>query len=309
MQSVLAMSCPNLEADTIPPVSLIDPLPQLIEDLKDPLRRLAAIHEMGRLGPLASDALPQLRELFQTLDHEILASAAKAVGQMGLEAIPLLKELLKHPRRSVRREAVWALARLGAQAKECIPDLGCALRDPDPRTAAGAAQALANMGALAEAAIPDLLDALNSVNLIHSRLVAKALSNIGPKALPALVARLNDPRPFVRREIIVAIGFMGMRGGSAVRALIERFHQVRRLCSTAGESSQEIDEFQKTQPTYVLTSDFDSIGEAILILDTLGRIGPAAQEAKTVLQQVLHDHDPRLRHTAAQALLQITGWQ
>lgn len=289
-------------------ITIDDPLPQLIADLKDASKRQAAIHELGRLGPLACDALPHLRELFHSSETETLAPAARAVGQMGLEALSLLTELLKHPRRSVRREAVWALARLGPQAKSAIPALCETLRDPDPRTAAGAAQALANMGPLAESAIPDLLEALNSVNLIHSRLVAKALSNVGPRALPALLTRLGDPRPFVRREVIVAIGFMGMRAAPAVPALTQRLQELRHQEGIA-PAPKEIDEFEKTIPTSVLVVDFDPRDEAVTILETLARIGPAALAAKATLQEMLRDADPRLSHTAAQTLLQITGWQ
>jgi HEAT repeat protein len=284
-----------------------DPLPQLIERLKDRSTCLRALNEVARLGPLALDALPWLRDLLTETDPRILAAAARAVGHIGYNALPAMLELMSHSEKVVRREIVWALARLGVAAKPALPVLCRALQDSDPRTAAGAAQCLANMGPAAEPAIPDLINALDTANLIQSRLIAKALSDIGPKALPALIAAVDDSRPFVRHEAIVAIGFMGMRAGSAVPVLINR---LQRLCHSRQASSAEnkIDDSSQTVATEVFALTVDPLQEILSIIDTLKRMGPAAAAARTVLQNALHDSDPKVSQAASEALLQIAGW-
>ena len=56
---------------------------------------------------------------------------------MGLDAIPYLSSMLTHPDKYVRRNAVWALGKLGPLAKVAVPAICAALKDADPRTASG----------------------------------------------------------------------------------------------------------------------------------------------------------------------------
>lgn len=284
-----------------------DPLPQILEKLRQPSNVLEALNEVARLGPLAIEALPTICALLAEAKGRIGSAAAKAIGQMGVEVLPTMVKLLSHRDRVVRREIVWAIARLGALARPAIPALCRALRDPDARTAAGAAQSLANLGPAAEPAVPDLIESLNTSNLVQSRLVAKALSLIGPKALPALLAAVEDPRPIVRHEAIVAIGFMGMRGGPAVPTLVQR---LKALCNSRHDNlnQRKADEMSQTVATAVLCESLEPIQEILTLIETLGRIGPAASAARPVLEGLSNDPESEIREAARTALGHIAGW-
>jgi HEAT repeat protein len=285
-----------------------DPVPHLVRQVGegDLSARLAAIVDLGHLGPLALDAMPALNQLLGDDRSRIRQAAARVLGLMGLPALDQLADALEHDDKAVRRHAVWAISRLGPQARPALPALCEALKDHDARTASGAAQALANMGPLAEPAIPALLAALQKVNLVQCRLVAKALSEIGPAALPALIAKLNDSDYFVRREVAMAIGFMGMRGGPAVEPIINRLKRLTPAPRRAPTDATP--ELTHTDPTPVKPIHAEPGDERMFLIETLTRIGPAATEARTYLMSALNDADRRVAEAAAQALLRIMGW-
>jgi HEAT repeat protein len=93
-------------------------LPALIKLLKDQLdlTRISSAKAVGRLGPDAKDAAPQLRKLLDDNNAEVRAAGADALGMLGsaaLPAVPRLKELLADP--SVKESAQRALAHIGAK--------------------------------------------------------------------------------------------------------------------------------------------------------------------------------------------------
>src|SRR5206468_12590259 len=100
-----------------------------------------------------------------------------------------------HADKYVRRNAVWALGKLGPVARSALHDLCRSLKDADPRTASGAAQSLGNMGTDGADAIPALTEAMRGTNIVLCRLAAKALSQIGPPALSTLIAHIQHTDP------------------------------------------------------------------------------------------------------------------
>src|SRR6185312_1843694 len=112
-----------------------------------------------------------------------------------------------HSDKYVRRQAVWALGRLGPLARPVLTDLCRSLKDADPRTASGAAQALGCLGTDGAAAVPPLAEAMRGTNIVLCRMAAKALSQIGPPALATLVAHLQHADPFVRGGSALALGW------------------------------------------------------------------------------------------------------
>src|SRR5438128_8475391 len=132
----------------------VDPMPELLRHLtgEDTDARQSAIADLGRLGPLAADALPALTQLLHHAEPHVRKTATRALGQLGAPAIPALSDALSHDDKEIRRQAIWALGRMGNLALVAIPAFCRALQDPDPRTASGAAQALLNLGPRAEPA-------------------------------------------------------------------------------------------------------------------------------------------------------------
>src|SRR5580698_4377803 len=96
-----------------------DPLPALVAALhsNDPVERLQAAKNVGRLGWLAREALPTLVGTLQDGDAKVREAVAHAIGQMGPEALPDLSLMLNHRDKYVRRHAAWAMGRLGPLAR------------------------------------------------------------------------------------------------------------------------------------------------------------------------------------------------
>lgn len=254
-----------------------DPVPGLLEALTHPFMdvRLEAIGALGRLGPLATDAIPALVRLLDDPDGLLRRSAARAIGQCGAEAVPALSAALSHSDRHVRRQATWALGRLGEKARPAVIKLGQTLSDSDSRTATGAAQALGTLGPIAEPAIPHLIRALSSLNRVLCRLAARALSQIGPPAMVPLFEPLFDADPFVRGEAARALNWIEGDLSGAVGALVT-----------------------------VLRID-PSAARRVQAAQALGCLGPRAAAAADALREAQSSSKEKLRQAAMVALRQV----
>jgi vesicle coat complex subunit len=157
----------------------------------------------------AKSAIPILTKAVSDVDVNIQVAATRTLGRFGAAAIPGLLQTLAKPEKQVRREAVWALARIGSAAKAAVPALTRALQDSDLRVRLGAALALGAIGPDAAAAVSALVQCLKDSNLIFCRLAAQALVRIGPAALGALQQASQSPDRFVRREALWALGHLG----------------------------------------------------------------------------------------------------
>ena len=284
-----------------------DPLPDLIRGLRSPIadQRSRCARAIGRLGPLARDALSLLVNCLSDAEASVRESAAQAIGQMGTEALPHLIRMLMNDDKYVRRHAVWALGKLGPAARIAVPDLCVALRDPDPRTASGAAQSLGNLGPDAADAVPALVEAMRGTNIVLCRLAAKALSLIGESAIPTLIAHLHHRDPFVRGEAALAIGWIGAPAASAVPALLELAKTGSAVAhAVATPLSQRTPVTAVTPTPPPATPDESSRQYAV---QALGRIGPAAAAALPYLHQLASEPNDQLRQSALIAIRQISG--
>jgi len=83
--------------------------PGLIEELRigNAETRTAAAMELGQKGPMASDAIPALRETLQYPNDFVQMLAADALGQIGGPQV--LIDTLKSPDEQVRLRAIVAL--------------------------------------------------------------------------------------------------------------------------------------------------------------------------------------------------------
>jgi HEAT repeat protein len=281
-----------------------DPVPELIGTLRRgaTTERLRAAQALGRLGPLALEALPALADRLSDPDESIRSAAAAAAGQMGPTAVPILRRGLSHFDKQVRRQSVWALGRIGPPAAPAVPDLCIALKDLDPRTGTGAAQALGAIGPAASAAAPYLIAAISEANQVLSRLAVKALSLIGPPAVPALLGALTQSEPFLRGEAALALSWMGDGAHAAVTPLIE---MLRVMPRSAGD--RPIDDQSITPPGRVMPRPVSPDSQRLYAVQALGRIGPSARDAIPALTEALTDADERVRDAALQALSRIRG--
>jgi HEAT repeat protein len=144
-------------------------------------------------------------------DGAVRTGAARALGNMGVAAGPATQALLETLRGdadpAIRREAAWALARIGAAHKEMVPFLIDMLADRSEEICGGAAVALGKIGPEAKAAVAPLIGLLKAGNTLKRKLAAEALGEIGPAAkaaVPVLIEALNGD-PLIRRVAAEAL--------------------------------------------------------------------------------------------------------
>jgi HEAT repeat protein len=283
--------------------------PEVLTDLikslksKDSLARSAAAENLGRLGPQAKFAIAGLAERLLDTDPKVRTKAALALGQIGSAAVPELIIALRSPDKYVRREAVWALAKIGPEAASAVFALAKVLRDTDAPVRKGAARALGQIGREARSAIPLLIEALKNSDLLFCRLVAWALGKIGASAVPALMRALNHPDKYVRREAAWALGHIGPESRSAIGILTTI---LKNPCSAGPLSvTRKADPNQETELVF-LTSIRDATLRAYAAR-ALGQIGPEAHSAVPALTAALADANDKVAAAAARALDQILG--
>jgi HEAT repeat protein len=202
----------SLEKAIMRGLALGDDLSVLLKSLRHSdaeVRRSAAV-ALESFGAEAVAAVPVLTQALDDADVVTQVAAARTLGQIGMAALPGLLQALGKPEKQVRREAIWALVRMGSAAKDAVPALAAALRDSDLRVRLGAAQALGAIGPDASAAIGSLIECLKDSNLIFCRLAAQALTRLGPDAVPALQQAIQSSDPFVRREARWALNHLGL---------------------------------------------------------------------------------------------------
>jgi HEAT repeat protein len=278
--------------------------PEVLTDLikslksKDSLARSAAAENLGRLGPQAKFAIAGLAERLLDTDPKVRTKAALALGQIGSAAVPELIIALRSPDKYVRREAVWALAKIGPEAASAVFALAKVLRDTAAPVRKGAARALGQIGREARAAIPLLIEALKNSDLLFCRLVAWALGKIGASAVA-----LNHPDKYVRREAAWALGHIGPESRSAIGILTTI---LKNPCSAGPLSvTRKADPNQETELVF-LTSIRDATLRAYAAR-ALGQIGPEAHSAVPALTAALTDANDKVAAAAARALDQILG--
>jgi HEAT repeat protein len=152
--------------------------------------------------------LPVPRELFTavqdwnwTMDEKV----AIALRTVGVQALPLLLQVLRDEQWTRRRGAAWALGEVGDAA--AVPGLVEALADDESLVRREAAMALRMLGDVD--ALPMLIDALRDPDARVRKSVSEAVVSFKAHALPGLVDLLRDPAVALKRvglEAIAAIG-------------------------------------------------------------------------------------------------------
>ncbi|MCY3018889.1 MAG: HEAT repeat domain-containing protein [Planctomycetota bacterium] len=247
---------------TAPPVDLVRALgysgkhgvPLLVSLLKHEaphIRRLAA-RALGQIGPAASGALTDLRELRQRKDDMVPAAATAALlriepkGPHRTDALSMLIEALNTRDEELRIDAVDGLAVLG---KEAVPKLLEAFQMGSPVMRESAAEALARIGPDADAAVPTLIDELKNEQAPGRAHAIWVLSTMGSKAkaaVPELARIAGDAKSSLRSRAIIALGRIGPDAEAAVPLLRQAASGKDR-----GISSDAQDALDDVQPVWV----------------------------------------------------------
>jgi len=241
---------------------------------RDPKVRAIADDTLVQEAPRS---LPLLRRLLTSPDKELHVVILEIIRRIGPPAIPLLVDLLRDERVSIRRNAIDALIDLPPHTERIQAALRRALKDEDAQVAGDAARALGALGHRASPSVGALVATLSHEDPYVRVYAAEALAAIGPKAASAtedLARAVSDPAPGVRWAACEALAGIGPAAESAVPQLIDALK----------------DEF-----LYV----------RIFAAGALGSIGPKAQAAREALREAAND--PALRSDAEWALNRIAG--
>jgi HEAT repeat protein len=207
----------------------------ILKEDDTPRKRRAAVVALGQIGAGSRDHLGAViaavgKALRTDASPAVREQAAVVLGQMKPEeaaaALTDLTEAMRVEKESaVKREVATTLARLGKAAKPAVQPLTAALKDAGPAVRAAAADALGRVGPDAQPAAPELMPLLKDADKSVRQAAIFALGRVDPeeKAEPAaaLVNVLkSDPDLELRREALVALGFLGERSQLVLAALV-----------------------------------------------------------------------------------------
>jgi len=92
-------------------------------DNKDVIVRINAAQELGDMGEKAADAVPALIKCLDDDKAEVRKNAAYALAKIGKPAVPALLDVLKHKDPTIRKNTVFTLGEMGADAKDALAAL------------------------------------------------------------------------------------------------------------------------------------------------------------------------------------------
>ena len=203
-------------------------VPALVEALEDsyePMRR-NAIYALGAIGKPAVepliDALDSEKEAFEMEPILHICDAAHGLAATGASAVPPLISALEDERENVRASAAYALGEMGLTAAEAIDGLVSLLTDESEEVRRHATSALGMIKVPVSKTVPALVKVLEDrEDTDLAFFAAQALARIGPDAadaVPALGAALMSESAYVRGFSSEALSRVGT--AEALQALV-----------------------------------------------------------------------------------------
>jgi len=272
----------------------------------DEAARLAAIQNLGTRG--GAPAIAALTELLKSDSPITRAYAARALGTIGApakEATEGLIALLGDSDAAVRRQAVAAIAAIRPGPKVTVPLFAKLMQDSDPGIRLRMMQAVADAKA---AAVPTLIEALkNKAAAYWACLILRDIGADAVDAVPALVEKLTDPQPEIRREAVLALAAIGSPAAAAKIVPLLKDESARTAATFAlgvlgkipADAESTIQANAKSSDALLSTAS----------LWALARVHPNdANLKRTALTQIvarLKDQDPFVRTAAARALASL----
>ncbi len=148
---------------------------------KDPLVRRSTLRALRMLDPPQERTMPLVMRILEEGDVSIILPALQSLAEQGKDAVPRLREALKHE--AAQYWACLALADIGPDAADAVPDLRAVLKARDPDVRLEALVALGQIGSASKPAIPEIAALVDKDEFKHVRYAAiYALGNIGTDA-------------------------------------------------------------------------------------------------------------------------------
>ncbi len=155
----------------------------------DPLVRQNAATALGKLGPDAQDLVRKdVFAALQDADAGVRTAALQALADLGPPEqdelptlLPVLREAIKRKKLKVCLHVARSLARLGANAKDAVPELRLLLKADDREVRLQTLSTLRKIGPAARSADADVAECLQSEDRSVRMQAALALAAIDPK--------------------------------------------------------------------------------------------------------------------------------
>jgi HEAT repeat protein len=268
--------------------------------------RRQAVRALSRQDLDTSVTLRQLGRALADPDSSVRVAAVQGLERCAASAVPLLIEALDSDDRHVRREAAWALSRLGPAAEPAVGALGKAVLDGDRKLVQGAIRALGNIGPAAEPAIGALVQVLSGSHFVDGRQAAWALGRIGVAAVPWLIEVIQTGDLYSRAEAVWSLMQMGADARDAVGVLTNLLHE-QGLASTAKHPGEAERNGEDDPTATVLIRPRHGTEDAFwsTVIMALGEIGPDAFEATPVLSHLRKHGYGTIQVLAERALSRI----
>lgn len=288
-------------------------VPGLIEQLKDEdtTARILAAQWLAKLGPDAKGALPALVDLaLHDPNQDTSAAAATSIRTLDLQAsrdvvtgyLPALWDA--NP--EVRRKACVVLGSLGPVAKPAVASLITMLDDTDELVRERAVDALGTIGIPQTDVIAALTKAMHDqASIVRERAAAQFAFNIPVTvvSVSTLMELRNDPDKAVASLAQTALERADHKEDADVRNLVTLLERPGEKDYALQQLAQLGPDAAEAAPVLMAILKEDSLAlNRYLAAEALRAIGPAAEEAVPDLIAALHDPDPIVIESAAEAL-------
>jgi HEAT repeat protein len=251
------------------------------------------------------------REKLASQDPTDQAEYPRRLREGGVEAVPVLSELLEAAIPEVRWQAADILGKTGSRADPAARLLALTLKDPDPHVRLVAATALGEIGpkGVDASVVPALIEVLKTPDRAIAIRPLSKFAGAASAAVPALIVILNsDPNSTNRWEAARTLGKIGPASKPAIPDL------VRAMKSDADESVREHaaealgdigPDATEAVPDLVVTLADPAAKVRRDAVRSLGQIGPGARAALPAIKKLLADPEAIVQEAAKLAARRI----
>jgi HEAT repeat protein len=280
---------------------------QRIDPLQAYLIRPAAARALGKLGPGAAAATPDLVRALRDRLNGTSGEAGGALRQIGRPAVPDLIGALRDEDKFVRATAAGALGQIGPEAAPAIPALIQILTRSGPDEQQFAAQNLARIGTPAVAALINVL--VRQGGTAGEAAASALLAHYGRPGPPLSAGKdlSGDDTAAARQQAFEMLGASGLPDELVTRLLFGavrdpapgvRLAALKALAQGNGNP-------QPALPSLVAGLRDESPAIREWSARALVKIGPRAKPAIPALTRLAQDKEESVRTAALDALAAI----